>query len=78
MVVAGVLIKTKPGTTKKVLDAIRGKEGIAYAYAVFGRYDIVATLKDIASIDEVARVVTESIATVEGVVSTETLITANI
>ncbi|MFQ5814903.1 MAG: Lrp/AsnC ligand binding domain-containing protein [Candidatus Hydrothermarchaeaceae archaeon] len=78
MVAAGVLIKTKPGTTKEVLNTIRGKKGIAYAYAVFGRYDIVATIKDAKDIDEVARIVTESIANVDGVASTETLITANI
>lgn len=78
MVTAGILIKTKPGTTRKVLNAIRGKKGVAYALAVFGRYDIIATIKDVEDVDELAKVVTESIASVDGVVSTETLIAANI
>ncbi len=78
MVVAGVLIKTRPGATKKVLDAIRGNEGISYAFAVFGRYDIVATVKDAKDLDEAARIVTEGIATIDGVTGTETLIAADI
>ncbi len=78
MVVAGVLIKTKPGATKGVLEAIRSKDAVSYAVAVFGRYDIVATMKDVKDLDEVAAVVTEAIAKIEGIVSTETLITANI
>lgn len=78
MVTAGILIKTKPGTTRKVLNAIRGKKGVAYALAVFGRYDIIATIKDAKDMDELAKLVTESIASVDGVVSTETLIAANI
>lgn len=78
MVTAGVLIKTKPGSTRKVLNAIRGKKGIAYALAVFGRYDIVATIKDAKDIEEIAKIVTESIASVDGVTSTETLVAVNI
>jgi len=78
MVVAGVLIRTKPGTTKSVLDAIRSKDEVSYAVAVFGRYDIVTTMKDVKDIDEVAMVVTKALANLDGVVSTETLITANI
>ncbi|MEE8168329.1 MAG: Lrp/AsnC ligand binding domain-containing protein [Candidatus Hydrothermarchaeales archaeon] len=78
MVTAGVLIKTKPGSTKRVLDAIRAKEGISQAFAVFGRYDIVVMIKDAKDLDDAARIVTQGVATIDGVASTETLVAANI
>jgi DNA-binding Lrp family transcriptional regulator len=78
MVVAGVLIKTAPGKTKHVLDTLRATEGISYALAVFGRYDIVTMIKDIKDLDEAGVFITEKIAKIDGVTSTETLIAANI
>jgi hypothetical protein len=39
MVVAGVLIKTAPGTTKQVIERLRQTEGT--------RYDIVTMIKDV-------------------------------
>jgi DNA-binding Lrp family transcriptional regulator len=78
MVVAGVLINTAPGKTKEVLEAVRKIEGVSYAYAVFGRYDIVATSKDMADLGEVASLVVNEIAKLSGVTKTETLIVADI
>jgi DNA-binding Lrp family transcriptional regulator len=78
MVVAGVLIQTAPGKCKDVLKALRETEGIRYAYAVFGRYDIVATITEAKDLDAVAEIVTEKIAKVPGVAGTETLIAAHL
>jgi len=78
LVVAGVLIKTAAGKTKKVVETLRKTERVAYAYAVFGRYDIVAMVKDARDLDEAAQIITEKIAKVDGVTNTETLIVANI
>ncbi len=78
MVVAGVLIKTAPGKTKAVIDKLRATEGISYALAVFGRYDIVTMIKDMKDPDEAGRFITEKVAKIDGVRSTETLIAANL
>lgn len=78
MVVAGVLINTAPGKTKEVLEGIRRLEGVSYAYAVFGRYDIVATSKNIEDLAEVASMVVNEICSLDGVTKTETLIVADI
>jgi DNA-binding Lrp family transcriptional regulator len=78
MVVAGVLINTAPGKTKDVLEGVRKIDGVSYAYAVFGRYDIVATSKDMADLSEVAGMVVNEICKLDGVTKTETLIVADI
>jgi DNA-binding Lrp family transcriptional regulator len=78
MVVAGVLINTAPGKTKEILDGIRKIEGISYAYAVFGRYDIVATSRNMADLKEVASLVVNEICKLNGVTKTETLVVADI
>lgn len=78
MVVAGVLINTAPGKTKDVLEAVRKINGVSYAYAVFGRYDIVATSRDMADLKEVASMVVNEICKLSGVAKTETLLVADI
>ncbi len=74
----GVLIKTAPGTTKQVIERLRQTEGISYALAVFGRYDIVTMIKDVKDLDDAGRFITEKVAKIDGITSTETLIAANI
>lgn len=78
MVVAGVLIKTAAGKTKSVVETLRKTDRVAYAYAVFGRYDIVAMIRDAEDLDDAAKIITEKVAKVDGVTNTETLIVANI
>lgn len=78
MVVAGILINTAPGKTKAVLKAARGIKGVRYAYAVFGRYDIVATSEDMKDLGEVADIVVNELCKLDGVTKTETLIVADI
>ncbi len=75
--VAGILINTHPGRTKPVLENIRKIEGVRYAYAVFGRYDIVAMI-DVQDIDRATATVIDKIGSIDGVVKTETLIKTNL
>ncbi len=75
--VGGILINVNPGKTKSVLETIRKAEGVKYAYAVFGRYDIVAMI-DVQDIDQAAATVIDKIGRVDGVVKTETLIKTNL
>jgi len=75
--VGGILINVNPGKTKSVLETIRKVEGVKYAYAVFGRYDIVAMI-DVQDIDQAAATVIDKIGRVDGVVKTETLIKTNL
>ncbi|MFH1773368.1 MAG: Lrp/AsnC ligand binding domain-containing protein [Methanobacteriota archaeon] len=77
MVVAGILINAAPGKVKSVLEAVRKIEGVTRAYAVFGRYDIIA-MADVKDLDNAAAMVVRKICKVEGVARTETLIAANI
>lgn len=78
MVVAWVLINTAPGKTKEVLEGIRKIDGVSYAYAVFGRYDIVASSKDLPDLGKVASLVVNEICKLDGVTKTETLIVADL
>jgi len=78
MVVAGILIKVQAGKVKDVLEKLRKTEEVAYAYAVFGRFDVIATIKNVKDVDTVGKIVTEKIGKLDGVKSTETLIVANI
>lgn len=77
MVAAGILIKTTPGKTTPVLEAVRGIEGVTQALGVFGRYDVVV-MCEAKDLDEVAEIVVSKIRAVDGVRDTETLIVANI
>lgn len=66
----GVLIKTAPGTTKQVIERLRQTEEISY--------DIVTMIKDVKDLDDAGRFITEKVAKIDGITSTETLIAANI
>lgn len=77
MVAAGILINTAPGKVKSVLETVRKIRGVTRAYAVFGRYDILA-VADVKDLDDAAAVVVGKICKVDGVTRTETLIAANI
>ncbi len=66
----GVLIKTAPGTTKQVIERLRQTEEVSY--------DIVTMIKDVKDLDDAGRFITEKVAKIDGITSTETLIAANI
>jgi nitrate reductase NapAB chaperone NapD len=74
--VAGVLIKTDPNKTKSAFEQIKDIEGVANITAVFGRYDIVVMIKALDM--EAAGKMISKIRSVEGVLSTETLIATSL
>jgi uncharacterized protein with GYD domain len=51
---------------------------VQYAYAVFGRYDIVATSQDLKDLGGVAHMVVNELCKLDGVTKTETLVVADI
>jgi len=75
--IAGVLLKVGPGKVKSVLEAIRKIDKVKYAYGVFGRYDIVVMI-EAENLNELTKIIVENIGQIEGVISTETLIKADI
>jgi DNA-binding Lrp family transcriptional regulator len=77
LVSAGVLLRIDATKAKEILDEIRKIEGVKNAVGVFGRYDVVVML-EAKDLDELGKIVTEKIAAVPGVKSTETLIAASL
>jgi nitrate reductase NapAB chaperone NapD len=74
--VAGVLIKTDPNKTKSAYEQIKDIEGVANITAVFGRYDIVVMIKAL-DIEAAGKMISK-IRSVDGVLSTETLIATSL
>ena len=72
MLAAVVLIRATPGDIPGLARRIAGIEGVAEVYSVSGEYDLVAIVR-VQEYDEVARVVTEEISTVQGIERTNTL-----
>jgi DNA-binding Lrp family transcriptional regulator len=77
LVSAGVLLRVDAPKAKEILSEIRKIEGVKNAVGVFGRYDIVVML-EAKDVDELGRIVTEKIAAIPGVRSTETLIAVSL
>ena len=67
-----ILVRVGAASPQKTLEGIRGIEGVLDAYAVFGRFDIVAFIEadDYYKLKDVAG----EVAGVEGIKSTETLV----
>lgn len=76
MVIAYVLINTKPGEEERVSSAISKIEGMVEIYTLFGEYDMIVKLesKDYSGIENI---VVRKIRTIPGVVDTKTLTTIN-
>ena len=74
--VAGVLIKTDPNKTKSVYEQIKALEGVANITAVFGRFDIVVMIRAL-DIEAAGKMISK-IRSVNGVLSTETLIATSL
>jgi nitrate reductase NapAB chaperone NapD len=74
--VAGVLIKTNPNKTKSVYEQIKSLEGVANITAVFGRFDIVVMIRAL-DIEAAGKMISK-IRSVDGVLSTETLIATSL
>lgn len=73
MPLAFVLINTEIGSENKVLEALKGVDGVVEAYAVYGVYDIVAKIKA-ESMDKLKEIVTWRVRRLDNVRSTLTMI----
>jgi DNA-binding Lrp family transcriptional regulator len=72
--VAGVLIRTAPQSSKEVYWKLKNMEGVANIVRVFGRFDLVLMIRAL-DIDAAGKLVAK-IREIEGVSYTETLIAA--
>src|SRR5215467_3419835 len=73
MLSAIVLLTTERDKTNKVAETLADTEGVSEVYSVAGRYDLAAIVRATDN-DQLAKVVTERIRAVPGIVSSETLI----
>jgi DNA-binding Lrp family transcriptional regulator len=73
MLNAIVLIKATPAQVSKLGPALAALDGVGEVYSVTGDEDLVALLHS-NDTEQVARLVTERIATLDGVLDTRTLI----
>jgi DNA-binding Lrp family transcriptional regulator len=73
MITAVVLIRTDPGRTADVGEALVDIPEVAEVYSVTGEYDLVALLR-VRRYEEIAAVVPERIVAVPGVARTNTLL----
>ena len=73
MVTAIILIKTERARTMAVGEALADVEGISEVYTVAGRYDLVAMVR-VARNDDLADLVTDRLRDLDGIESTETLL----
>lgn len=71
MVTAIVFIRTDLHAVNDVAEAIAGLDGVSEVYSVTGDLDLVALVR-VASLDDVSAVVTDRIARLEGIATTET------
>lgn len=72
MVTAIVLINTQVGMAPQVAQALVDTESVAEAYLVAGEYDIVAIVK-VQNYEDMAELVPERLAGIEGITRTCTL-----
>jgi DNA-binding Lrp family transcriptional regulator len=73
MVTAIVLLNVERGRINGVAEDLAGRQGVSEVYSVSGNYDLVALLR-VQSNEEMARLVTEELATVDGIEHTETML----
>lgn len=73
MITAFVLLTIAPGRVKPLADDLLDIPGVAEIYSVAGPFDLVAVAR-VTRHEELADLVTDRIAGLEGIVRTETLI----
>jgi len=74
MIKAYVLIVTDPGTTKGIIDILRGIPGVTETHEVMGPYDIVVEVQ-VENLTDMPPVLGEKIRKIPGIQSTTSLIT---
>lgn len=77
MITGLVLVKLVAGKEQEALERIKMTEGVAHVCAVFGRWDLVLDLEceDLPSMSEL---IVNHIRAIDGVLSTESLVTTAI
>lgn len=73
MVTAFVLIKTAGRKPSEVAQQVMDIAGVAEVYSISGEWDVLAILR-LAAYEQIAEVVPEQIAVVQGVASTTTIL----
>jgi len=72
-----VLVRTNPGMLEDVVDRIKHLEGVSEISPVTGAYDIIVKIEGV-KITTALGVVVKRLRKIEGIQSTETLISVNI
>lgn len=73
MITAVVLITAEPGTARRIAEKLLDIDAVTEAYSVSGEYDIVALVR-VREHEMLSDVVSDRIATMEGIIATQTLI----
>jgi DNA-binding Lrp family transcriptional regulator len=73
MITALVLLNVEPGRVKSLAEELLTVDGVTEVYSVAGPYDLVAIVR-VREHDQLSDLVTERIATLRGIESSETLI----
>ncbi len=72
---AYLLIETKPGTSEKVVKAIKGRvKGVLNADSVYGRYDAIVVI-EAPSIEKINEIVYKIVGKDPNIIHTETSLT---
>jgi DNA-binding Lrp family transcriptional regulator len=73
MITAFVMFTIQPGQVKQFAERLLDVDGVSEVYSVSGPFDLVAVVR-VKHHEELADLVTQHIAQLEGVIRTETLI----
>jgi DNA-binding Lrp family transcriptional regulator len=73
VITAFVLVDADPANIAELGRALAGLEGVTEVYSVTGDDDLLAVVR-VADHDEVAHIVTEQIAALDGIIRTRTMI----
>jgi DNA-binding Lrp family transcriptional regulator len=68
-----VLVRTDPGRTRQVINALQGVPSIVEIHEVLGPYDIVAEI-EVDQLRDVSAILMERIRTLDGIESTTSLV----
>lgn len=71
MITAFVLIRAERGQVNALAQALAALPGVAEVYSVSGPHDLIAIAR-VATPDDLSELVTDRLATLKGIVSTET------
>jgi DNA-binding Lrp family transcriptional regulator len=73
MVIAFVLITTKPGAEKEVYDCLKDIPEVTELHPIFGEYDLIIKLNS-ENADNIGNLVVQKIRILEGITDTKTFI----